>query len=88
MLNGSLLGQGLVADVCTYWGDQVWENTPGCGEAPFLDTLWTAIDEAVNLQDCDVYSYKSDGETDPFGMARTLCLTCCPDRCLCLLFKQ
>ena len=45
----------------------MWENTPGCGESPFLDTVWTAIDEAVELQDCDVYSYKSDGETDPFG---------------------
>ncbi len=50
---------------------QVWENTPGCGEAPFLDSVWTAIDEALALQDCDVYSYKSDGETDPFG-AHTL----------------
>ena len=46
---------------------QVWENTPGCGEVPFLDTVWTSIDEAVTLQDCEVYSYKSDGETDPFG---------------------
>ncbi|EIE23869.1 Maf1-domain-containing protein [Coccomyxa subellipsoidea C-169] len=46
---------------------RVWENTPGCGEAPFLDSVWTAIDEALALQDCDVYSYKSDGETDPFG---------------------
>ena len=46
---------------------QVWENTPGCGDAPFLDTIWTAIDEAVTLQDCEVYSYKSDGEADPFG---------------------
>jgi hypothetical protein len=45
----------------------VWEGTPGCGEAPFLDSLWTAIDEAVALRDCEVYSYKSDGETDPFG---------------------
>ena len=49
---------------------QVWEATPGCGEAPFLDSVWTAIDEAVALQDCDVYSYKSDGETDPFGAGR------------------
>ena len=47
---------------------QVWENTPGCGESPFLDMIWTAIDEAVTLQDCEVYSYKSDGEADPFGM--------------------
>ena len=46
---------------------QVWENTPGCGESAFLDTMWTAIDEAVALQECEVYSYKSDGETDPFG---------------------
>lgn len=46
---------------------KVWENTPGFGEEPFLDTLWTAIDEVINLKDCDVYSYKSDLETDPFG---------------------
>lgn len=45
----------------------MWENTPGCGESAFLDTMWTAIDEAVALQECEVYSYKSDGETDPFG---------------------
>ncbi len=25
------------------------------------------MDEAVTLRDCDVYSYKSDGEDDPFG---------------------
>lgn len=36
---------------------------------PFLDSLWTAMDEAVTLKDCDVYSYKSDGEDDPFGAA-------------------
>jgi hypothetical protein len=46
---------------------KVWENTPGFGETPFLDTLWSSIDEAIDLKDCDVYSYKSDGETDPFG---------------------
>lgn len=45
----------------------MWENTPGFGETPFLDTLWSSIDEAIDLKDCDVYSYKSDGETDPFG---------------------
>jgi hypothetical protein len=28
---------------------QVWESTPGFGEAPFLDTLWTAIDEVTAL---------------------------------------
>eukprot|EP00775_Hariotina_reticulata_P010161 gene10161-10320_t len=51
---------------------KVWENTPGFGEAPFLDTLWSAIDEAIDLKDCDVYSYKSDGETDPFGEQATV----------------
>lgn len=24
---------------------QVWESTPGFGDKPFLDTLWTSIDE-------------------------------------------
>jgi len=48
-------------------GFQIWEDTPGCGDMPFLDSLWTAMDEAITLQDCDVYSYKSDGEDDPFG---------------------
>jgi len=46
---------------------QIWEDTPGCGDTAFLDSLWTAMDEAVTLKDCDVYSYKSDGEDDPFG---------------------
>lgn len=49
----------------------MWEATPGCGGAPFLDTLWTAVDEAIELPDCDVYSYKSDGEADPFSAAPT-----------------
>ena len=61
--------------------EQVWENTPGCGEAPFLDSVWTAIDEAVSLQDCDVYSYKSDGETDPFGEGALSCLGLCGVTC-------
>jgi hypothetical protein len=30
----------------------VWENTPGFGEAPFLDTLWSAIDEVIVLPWC------------------------------------
>lgn len=51
---------------------RVWEATPGFGETPFLDTLWSSIDEAIDLKDCDVYSYKSDGETDPFGEKATV----------------
>jgi hypothetical protein len=48
---------------------RIWDNTPGYGERPFGDTLWSALDEAIGLSDCDVYSYKSDGEDDPFGEA-------------------
>lgn len=46
---------------------KVWSNTPGLGESPFLECLWSSIDEAITLKDCDVYSYKSDLENDPFG---------------------
>lgn len=48
---------------------RVWDNTPGYGEKPFGDSLWSALDEAICLAECDVYSYKSDGEDDPFGEA-------------------
>jgi hypothetical protein len=46
---------------------KVWEATPGYGEGPFLDCLWAAIDEVADLKECDVYSYQSDLENDPFG---------------------
>eukprot|EP00887_Chlorella_sp_A99_P002729 scaffold6.g2729.t1 len=46
---------------------KVWESTPGFGEGPFLDCLWGAIDEVIGLKECDVYSYKTDMEGDPFG---------------------
>ncbi|KAL4457419.1 hypothetical protein ABPG75_012284 [Micractinium tetrahymenae] len=46
---------------------KVWDTTPGFGEEPLLDNLWSSIDEAICLKECDVYSYKSDMETDPFG---------------------
>ncbi len=51
---------------------QIWDSTPGYGDRPFGDTLWSALDEAIGLSDCDVYSYKSDGEDDPFGELCTL----------------
>lgn len=55
---------------------QVWEKTPGFGDTPLLESLWTAIDEAVEMKDCDVYTYNSDHETDPFGAGcpQLLCL--------------
>lgn len=46
---------------------RAWEIAPAGGDMSFLDTLWRALDEAVELQTCDVYSYKSDGDADPFG---------------------
>mmetsp|Transcript_11354 Transcript_11354/g.34118 ORF Transcript_11354/g.34118 Transcript_11354/m.34118 type:complete len:231 (-) Transcript_11354:966-1658(-) len=48
---------------------RVWAETPGYGGRPFMDALWAALDEAIGLSECDVYSYKSDGEDDPFGEA-------------------
>ena len=45
----------------------MWESTPGFGEEPFLDCLWSAIDEVIALKECDVYSYQSDHEADPFS---------------------
>ncbi|KAL6763070.1 Maf1 regulator-domain-containing protein [Haematococcus lacustris] len=46
---------------------KVWTKTPGVGEQPFLESLWSSIDEAIVLKDVDVYVYQSDSETDPFG---------------------
>jgi len=46
---------------------KVWDDTPGFGEQPLSQALWSAVDEAVDLKDCDVYSYKTDLESDPFG---------------------
>ena len=31
---------------------QVWESTPGFGDKPFLDTLWTSIDEVGSCSTC------------------------------------
>jgi hypothetical protein len=55
------------ADAHLVEAGKVWEATPGFGEEPFLDCLWSAIDEAISLKECDVYSYQSDHENDPFG---------------------
>lgn len=46
---------------------QIWDSMPGYSDCSFADSLWSAMDEAICLPDCDVYSYKSDGEDDPFG---------------------
>ena len=55
------------------------------------------MDEAVTLKDCDVYSYKSDGEDDPFGVEvphlnihRTNALNCNDRNCIvhCYLLRS
>lgn len=46
---------------------QIWDSMPGYSDCSFADSLWSAMDEAICLPECDVYSYKSDGEDDPFG---------------------
>jgi hypothetical protein len=47
-----------------------------CGVLLLL--LLLLLPQAIDMNDCDVYSYKSDGETDPFGAScRVLLLLCC-----------
>ncbi|KAL6772294.1 hypothetical protein ACKKBG_A29665 [Auxenochlorella protothecoides x Auxenochlorella symbiontica] len=46
---------------------KVWESTPGLGEEPLTDAVWAGIDEVISLAESDVYSYRSDLESDPFG---------------------
>lgn len=29
--------------------------------------LWTAVDEEIDMNDCDIYSYNPDLNSDPFG---------------------
>ena len=42
---------------CSAAAQQVWETTPGFGEEPLLECLWSAIDEVVALKECDVYRW-------------------------------
>jgi len=44
---------------------RVWSARYGDDEA-FLEVLWKTMDEAIELVDCDVYSYKAMSEGDPF----------------------
>ena len=48
---------------------KVWEDDDETGlsgrDEPFSRALWRAIDEAVDITECDVYSFRP-GESDPF----------------------
>ncbi|CAM6091576.1 unnamed protein product [Calypogeia fissa] len=73
---------------------KIWEALAG-EEIPLMDSVWTAIDEVMELGDCDVYSCVPDFEGDPFAdrgsiwsfnyffynkkLKRILCFSC---RCL------
>jgi hypothetical protein len=63
----SITGAEEVIDSRLLEASKAWAKTPGFGENPFLESLWSSIDEAICLKDSDLYSYKSDLETDPFG---------------------
>ncbi|KAH8955554.1 hypothetical protein BDL97_08G145200 [Sphagnum fallax] len=45
---------------------KVWSTELG-EDIPLIECIWTAIDEVMNLEDCDVYSYVPDAEADPFA---------------------
>ena len=64
-----LAARGPSADLLRWVCPQIWDSMPGYSDCSFADSLWSAMDEAICLPDCDVYSYKSDGEDDPFGMS-------------------
>ncbi|GLJ49058.1 hypothetical protein SUGI_1034950 [Cryptomeria japonica] len=45
--------------------EKVWTMENG-GDTPFLDSIWKAIDEVIDLSNCEVYSYMPEIEGDPF----------------------
>lgn len=46
---------------------RAWEAAPGRAEGSLADALAAALEEAIEPAGCDVYSYQSDLEGDPFG---------------------
>eukprot|EP00898_Chlorokybus_atmophyticus_P003364 jgi/Chlat1/4028/Chrsp26S04086 len=46
---------------------KVWDASRGDCEQPLLEVLWTAVDQVIDVVDCDVYSYNCDRDGDPFG---------------------
>lgn len=45
---------------------KVWEETPEF-EKPLLETLWSSIDEVIDLVNCEIFSYKTDVDSDLFS---------------------
>jgi len=44
----------------------------GAVEFTTLQTLWTRLEEVIQPSECDVYSYKSEAEGDPFNDSASL----------------
>uniref|UniRef100_A0A0D6QRF9 Repressor of RNA polymerase III transcription n=1 Tax=Araucaria cunninghamii TaxID=56994 RepID=A0A0D6QRF9_ARACU len=44
---------------------KVWATENG-GDTVFLDSIWKAIDEVIDLADCEVFNYMPEFEGDPF----------------------
>lgn len=55
-----------------YWAQLRDDNARWLINPYILDTqlqnpLWTTIDDEIQLNDCDIYSYNPDLNSDPFG---------------------
>eukprot|EP00793_Prasinoderma_coloniale_P005735 PRCOL_00004209-RA len=50
-----------------------WVEVAGPGEPDLFTSMWVAIDEAIDLADCDIYSYNADEGNDPFSDEGAIC---------------
>ena len=51
----------LLLETTKAWSE---ENGP---KVTFAETLWSVINEVISLYECDIYCYKPEYESDPFG---------------------
>jgi len=56
--------ESLLMESGKVWAARYGDGTGG--ESSFLEVLWKTIDAAIEVFDCDVYSYKAVAEGDPF----------------------
>ncbi|KAG0622436.1 hypothetical protein M758_3G097400 [Ceratodon purpureus] len=53
-------------DVSLVEASKIWSTEVG-EETTLMDSIWNGIDEVMNLEECEVYSYSPDAEGDPFA---------------------
>lgn len=53
-------------DVSLVEASKIWSVQVG-KETTLIDSIWTAIDEVISLEECEVYSCSPDAEGDPFA---------------------